>query len=121
MKTIFMTKAQHEAWDSDLRDNGHLQGKGMLETPDGKYCCLGRLQVVLDGDVERCEGGHSLCAPSARWLESHGISFLNDGDPASAPFLESLGCSATLANDAGLCTFTTIADAIAECVEYTDE
>ena len=42
-----MKKEVAEKWIADLRANPDLQGKGYLEHND-KYCCLGRLCVVLD-------------------------------------------------------------------------
>ena len=57
MKTIRMAKATLDKWLAALRSGKYTQGKGALETKDifGKitHCCLGVLQIELDGEVER--------------------------------------------------------------------
>lgn len=42
-----MKKDIADKWVADLRAHPELQGRGALETDDGKFCCLGRLHVVL--------------------------------------------------------------------------
>lgn len=39
-------------WVDDLRAHPELQGKMYMKTPDGKFCCLGRLcQLAIDNGV----------------------------------------------------------------------
>lgn len=119
MKTIFMTRAQHEAWDKALRSNEYKQGKYTLrERRDGVYfyCCLGVLEHCLTRQVEDAH------APTLEWLENHGIRFVGGVSTIMAynvPTLPTLECFASVANDNGR-TFVEIADAIAECIEYIE-
>lgn len=145
MKTIYMKRADWEKWDSALRSGKYQQCEGTLTNGEG-FCCLGVLEQVLDGDVER-DAGWEGCArkdrepfdiPSKPWLADHGITFLGK-DPnaetpstggARNPYLPKLGTSAASANDDtdydpafGLRfnnNFIAIADAIADAVEFTD-
>lgn len=41
-----MNKDLTHQWATDLRANPDLQGRSNLETPDGKFCCLGRLCAI---------------------------------------------------------------------------
>lgn len=117
--TIVMPKSIRRKWLNALRSGKYKQGKGALEK-DGKYCCLGVLQCVVDGDVERSSKGGSLGFPSGKWLKKNAIYF---GDSSSDPSLPSLGKNparyplcASEANDGNhdkhRRRFTTIADAI---------
>ena len=122
MKTIFMKKADWEKWDASLRSDKYKQGVRALEavTMGGKFhCCLGVLEHCLDGEVEMDADGD---VPSKRWLDEHGILFTaEDNRKTSDPLLPGLACTATTANDNRGRSFIQIADAIKECVEFTDE
>jgi hypothetical protein len=144
-KTILMRKADHEKWDAALRSGEYQQGKGRLETKDKKFCCLGVLQMALDGKVEMeyNSDGESVGSrgyPTNEWKEEHGVVFrdYNSNDElqsnpsyASAPYLNAFKASADVVNDSTRCdeqcneihlhNFVQIADAIKEMVEYTDE
>ena len=143
-KTILMRKADHEKWDAALRSGEYKQGKGRLETSDKKYCCLGVLQMVLDGKVETeynsdGENVGSRGYPSKEWKAEHGVVFkdydsngeLQMNQSASAPYLHAFKTSADVVNDSTrfdeqcneshLSNFVQIADAIKDMVEYTDE
>lgn len=119
-KTIFMTREQHQKWDAALRSGKYQQGRGLLQTSDGRFCCLGVLEHCLTGEVEQLEVDDFVQLPSPEWRAAHGIRFVNkDHDNVGSPELPTLGCSAATANDHGGYTFVEIADAIAEAVEYT--
>lgn len=125
MKTIFMTREQHEKWDKALRSGDYTQGGLSLRaraTGGGyTYCCLGVLQHCLTGEVEMSNMGMSLSLPTCDWLDSHNITFVaRDRECSNSPYLPVLNSSADKANDVGV-SFVKIADAIMECVEYTDE
>jgi hypothetical protein len=101
-KTIRMPRAIWEAWEAGLTDPNVKQATGVLF--DGKgYCCLGVLQKVVDGEVERLTEemlkavleedptaltrvGDSALAPTIKWLKSKGIQFWNQcGTDSSIP------------------------------------
>lgn len=120
-KTIKMTRDQHAKWDTGLRSGEYQQGMFNLCTYDGKHCCLGVLQAVLDGDVERSADGSALPLPSKQWLDAHGIVFLDDnGHKQCYPFLHEYQRSAVGVNDALEKSFVEIADAINNAVEYIE-
>jgi hypothetical protein len=119
MKTIHMPEKTWERWDAALRGGEYKQGIGRLQTIGGEFCCLGVLQMCLDGHVERDEVGDPKGLPSYVWLEEHEITFLNfDGRLRSAPYLPKLKATADDANDRRGNNFVEIADAIADCVEF---
>ena len=123
MKTIRMKRADWQKWDEALRSGRYVQGTGQLRKVDPlgqvRHCCLGVLEAVLDGKVE------AQALPSPYWLKSHGIEFKGWSMLDSlmewhvAPYLPAFGCDAVEANDQFV-PFTTIADAIAEAVEFID-
>ncbi len=134
-KTIRMPKKLWKKWDKALRGGTYMQGKNTLYNPEtARFCCLGVLQhIATGGEVELNDytTDQFAACPSLEWLDSNGIQFLtNKGDRTDNPALPSLGnridrgtitvpyCAVT-ANDAGK-KFTTIADAIARHVEFTD-
>jgi hypothetical protein len=137
MKTIRMPRDKWEKWDAALRSGRYFQGQGRLETAQGGHCCLGVLQMALDGRVERydvddTEGedhgdrtdgqkNEAFDFPSKTWLQRHGIDFKSDESTSYNPYLPSLGCNASEANDDKGYDFIQIADAIKECVEFTEE
>lgn len=114
IKTIRMPAAMLAATLAALRSGKFEQGKGKLCTSfplpgiPNRYCCLGVMQMAIDGETEK-EG-----LPSRAWLESKGIVFrgetiLTFEELAGtdmywrAPYLPDLRCSAWEANDIG-CT-----------------
>jgi hypothetical protein len=119
MKTIHMLKETWERWDAALRSGKYRQGIGRLQTNDGEFCCLGVLQMCLDGHVEQDEVGDPKGLPSLEWLEEHEITFLNfDGVSRASPYLPKLKATADDANDRRGKNFIEIANAIADCVEF---
>lgn len=93
------------------------------EDGSSSYCCLGVLQVVADGKVQTHDerstdtGGDDDELPTRKWLEAHGIVFLDSNKKASCnPHLPTLDKAAAEANDAGF-SFVRIADAIEDTLE----
>jgi len=113
--TIRMPKESLDKWLAALRSGTYPQGFGLMEK-NGKFCCLGVLQQVLAGEVERHACGTAVGVPSEAWLAKHRIRFLDSRPDHGNPFLPSLGMSAACANDHKH-TFTQIADAIEACAE----
>lgn len=146
MKTIFMSKADWQKWDTALRSGEYRQVSDALHDPmTGGYCCLGVLQQCLTGSVEsedQNQVGNTENddgdpedfdnLPSFGWLTDHHVRFLDStGSIMRQPFLAKLGMQAAVANDRVVCSsddgscdrvydFTKIADAIADAVEFTD-
>lgn len=122
MKTIRMPQAMLNATLAALRSGEYKEGTGHL-CRNGAYCCLGVMQMAIDGEVE------NLQLPSQRWLKSKGISFVGAAPAGEScnPYLPTLGCSAADANDYGpICTngrqhnpatFAEIADAWEDAAE----
>lgn len=112
MKTIFMPEELKNKWVKALRSGMYEQGRKALKTKDGKYCCLGVLQMVCTGRVQT-ENKKPVGLPTPNWLKLKNINFKSKGGNLrrSDPFLDSLNRRAAEANDAGL-TFDQIADAI---------
>jgi hypothetical protein len=125
MKTIRMPKETLAKWLEGLRSGKYKQVYGALRNrvlgKDGEptkeigYCCLGVLQMVVDGKVEEAVGG----TPSRDWLERNKIHFDNIYNPSqfathTAPFINIGGkwMHAAEANDTYNCPFDDIADAI---------
>lgn len=57
-----------EDWKKDLLENGHLQGKYVLKSTDGKFCCLGRLvELITHGewsdDIDPANGVRGVLPP----------------------------------------------------------
>jgi hypothetical protein len=116
-KTIRMPKALLDKWLAALRSGEFKQCDGRL-ADNGGFCCLGVLQCVADGDVERSEyGGVAHHYPSEHWLHVHSVQFLTEnGMDTWTPHLPALEKCASDANDDGK-TFAEIADAIEACAE----
>jgi hypothetical protein len=136
-KTIFMPKATWEKWDAALRSGEYKQGYAALRDGNGGYCCLGVLQHCLTGEVETMASGMAEALPTELWLKQHCIEFSSRTQPkgmAINPDLPKLNTNAASANDGeeqydnesgdttiiGNFTFVEIADAIKECVQFTD-
>jgi hypothetical protein len=116
-KTIRMPKELLDKWLAALRGGEYKQAKSRLSDESG-YCCLGLLQVMACGDVERYENGESKHYPSTEWLGTQSIEFVdhNVDGPGWTPYLPTLDNVASNANDDGK-TFAEIADAIEACAE----
>lgn len=126
--TIHMPKEMLEKWLAALRSGKYKQATGALEK-DGGYCCLGVLQMCVDGKVEMyyasgagVSGAEGL--PTTEWLQSNSIAFSayagNGPDQrAREPYLPTLNLAASTANDGDSenrqYTFAQIADAIEAC------
>ena len=66
-------KAEDKAkWLESLRSGEYEQIDGTL-CRDGKYCCLGVLEVILDGRVEEKAEGVALGSPTCDFLDRHSI------------------------------------------------
>lgn len=66
-------KAEDKAkWLEALRSGEYKQTAETL-CHDGAYCCLGVLETVLDGDVEKDAQGRPLSAPTCDFLVRHNI------------------------------------------------
>lgn len=125
MKTIRMKKADWEKWDAALRSGKYLQGTGCLRY-ENAFCCLGVLQMCLDGAIQDNKGVLDSQLPSLQWLSAHDIAFDSldhaSGDAINrAPAIDIRGevDTAAMHNDDGKC-FHDIADAIKDAVEFTD-
>jgi hypothetical protein len=117
MKHIIMSEEHADKWLTALRSDEYEQGSSYLCSLDEKYCCLGLLQKVLDGNVETNCNGSPKSLPSKDWLAAHGITFLaDDGVIDIDPYLPYLEDTASYVNDAGA-TFNTIANAIEKTLE----
>jgi hypothetical protein len=104
-----MNRDNVKAWVDDLRANGHLQGGGVLESPDGKFCCLGRAAVLagcersVDNSRVNYDGRGGVAPPRvSEWLG------VNIGSLGSLP---RRGGLLSKLNDTGA-TFAEIADII---------
>lgn len=110
-KPIRMPKELKEKWFAALRSGEYQQGYGKLFDGTG-YCCLGVLQMVVDGKVEPQDAGICCLTPTDAWLSAHGISASREfrygyGHNMSAPWL----------NDHGRLTFPEIADTLEPYIE----
>lgn len=78
---IKMPKDMKQRWIDALRSGEYKQAQGALEK-DGGYCCLGVLQMVVDGEVETKElvdeWGNSYhtpyAIPSDEWCQRNKIA-----------------------------------------------
>jgi hypothetical protein len=107
--TIRMPKEMKRKWITALRSGEYKQGTGALKTDDGRYCCLGVLQMVVSGDVSRLEGRQPAAMPSKAWCAAHGITAYQWRCASPKNYLP-------VVNDTGH-TFTYIADLIEKHVE----
>jgi hypothetical protein len=126
-KTIKMPADLLAKWLVALRSGEYKQASGTLySASQNGYCCLGVLQMAVDGCVERkLEDGRPETAPTSDWLMGHGVEFLGPEEVSGAdPWLPILDgdaeggrASAMWANDSGGKSFPQIADAIEACAE----
>lgn len=131
--TIRMPCELGEKWLAALRSGEYKQGRGALYNAGTKgYCCLGVLLSVA-GETNEALATHNW--PNLEDMRKYGIEFRSSGGELCVckgdPFLPSLGLPATLANDGYGGTgaensflaypFPEIADAIEQCMEYTDK
>ena len=66
-------KAEDKAkWLEALRSGEYEQIDSTL-CADGRYCCLGVLETILDGDVEKDEMGMPQSSPTCDFLNRHSI------------------------------------------------
>lgn len=120
MRTILAPPDVIARWCAALRSGEYKQGRNCLyDEETGGYCCLGVLQMVLSGSIEREKSDDKNCAlqvPSEKWLQEHNIVFnehnkkLNPGNPI-LHLVDGRNISAAEANDGGV-SFIEIADAI---------
>lgn len=122
VKTIRMKRAHWKAWDALLNSGKFIQGRGRLCTETRislAYCCLGILQIAIDGKIE----DKKYVVPTMEWLDRNDITFLSSDGPApektNNPYLPKIGRTAASAND-NFFTFEEIAKAIKDTVEFTD-
>lgn len=115
-----MPKELSDKWLNALRSGKYQQGQDKLhQERNGQhyYCCLGVLQMEVLGCTSPTPNKEEVCSIGV--LREKGITFYDQGEIAGDPFLESLGESASDANDHGR-TFTEIADALEQEIEYTN-
>jgi hypothetical protein len=136
MSSMRMTAEQKARWLEALRSGKYKQGVSLLESSDPDtdakaYCCLGVLQMVLDGDVQRgagCDGRRrSYPLPTMQWYLDHDIDVVleddNDGpDVGISPIcsVDKPNCqnySYAYLNDSSGKTFSEIADLLEEDIE----
>lgn len=121
-----MPKEMKAKWLEALRSGKYPQGRDTLFDGYG-YCCLGVLQVAIDGTVEKGDDGSVLSYPTKYWCREKGVPLShNHRVYAGAPeILERLDppleidgylTCASEHNDAGH-SFDKIADAIEEQIE----
>lgn len=114
--TIRLPKKLLADWLAALRGGEYQQGRGRLER-DGNYCCLGVLEVVADGGVERFGTGDAVALPTIGWLLDHGVEFLDTrGKPAKDPIVWDARETLSGMNDTGI-SFERIAALIEEAAE----
>jgi hypothetical protein len=117
-KHIFMRRVDRDKWLAALRSGDYKQGRAKLMNSDGSYCCLGVLQMALDGCVEMVTGlNESQTYPTIHWLNEHNIVFRDErGSICRNPFFSRTDTHADTLNDHRRMTFLQIADEIeAEC------
>lgn len=73
---IRMKRKDKEAWLKALREETYPKGIGALKDFDGGYCCIGVLQMVLDGKVETDCCGDPRGMPTKNWWVEKGVSTL---------------------------------------------
>lgn len=129
LKTIRMPEASWKKWEAALLDPESKQGLGALQcTETGGYCCLGLLQKVVDGDVERfSQDDESLSVPTFEWLVRNGIEFYSQSMTTRVhapevlltytPAGDSRWDDVTALNDADRLTFPQILDMMRPHVE----
>ena len=71
--TMRMPRIIKEKWLEGLRSGQFQKGIGQLMTNEGKFCCLGVLQMVADGKIDDSEGNPRPALPIIRWYEEHNI------------------------------------------------
>jgi hypothetical protein len=113
--SITMPRELGESWVAALRSGDFEQSTGYLENA-GKYCCLGVLQMVADGECQQTDRhGDEIFLPTPDWCADHNIWIkTNDSNPQIS-LLDDEGnefiIEAAEANDNGF-TFEQIADGI---------
>lgn len=118
---IRMPKTTLDLWLSALRNDEYEQTTGALEDEvlddageiiGNAYCCLGVLQMVVDGQVELNQFDAPEGLPTQAWLKRHGIEFMDSNlQTARSPYLAAREETADGLNDMGV-PFAAIADAI---------
>lgn len=116
-KTIFMPKKAFNKWIKGLQSGKYKQGTGTLCDSEGKMCCLGVLQHVLEGEVENDE------LPSYDFLKRNKIKFSNEyynalTEPRGGVSPALTGGTADELNDAKL-SFKQIAQRLKSRVQFT--
>ena len=150
MKTVKMPEVLARKWWAALRSGEFQQTEGRLHRTESGgcddwgqeyvpgYCCLGVLQHVLDGQVQKDVAGQAIGLPTQGWCQTHGITFYTQAsgvcqhDPLLGdvleggvwmqcvdPYLPTLEANASVANDELHSTFAEIADALEACTEFT--
>lgn len=111
MKMPAETKAK---WLEALRSGEYKQGTQALKTEDGNYCCLGVLEMVCEGQVERTLGtsGH----PDGRIAVMPTSAFYTRNNINASLETFSPGVLSEM-NDVGKLSFADIADYIEQNVE----
>lgn len=128
-KTFRIKKEDLDKWLTALRSGEYKQGYGSLQDQNGGYCCLGVLQMALDGEVERTSrfvpGNYkpANACPSAAWAAQKGIYDLSDSAAESVLRFSAFNpiimhnLRAAPANDCRQYNFCQIADMIEASAE----
>ena len=66
-----------ERWIAALRSGEYAQTTSILCNDQGGYCCLGVLQMVAEGEVERFPDTTARALPSDAFLVRHGSKRMN--------------------------------------------
>jgi hypothetical protein len=133
---ISMSAAHKEAWLTALRSGEYKQGINSLcninvETGNASYCCLGVLQKVISGEVEKFEDGTSKGLPSIDWLRDNGIQFgkrvNNPTTTASLPMPtvgwyqnHGISCDGSLFGESASCAGLTVSIVASDNVTSSD-
>lgn len=120
MKTTRMPKELKEKWMAALRSGEYEQGRDILHDGKGAYCCMGVLQMVVDGEVEVSPFYPDKASgyPSPEWLERNGIiCLLNTGWAENETDILLGDHKASVWNDKHNMSFPEIATIIDEYVE----
>lgn len=70
-----MPQSIKDKWVAALRSGEYKQGQRFLcDDTTGSYCCLGVLEVITDGEVERNSDGESRGLPTQEFYDRYDIT-----------------------------------------------
>lgn len=79
-----MTQEVKDKWVAALRSGEYVQGRDTLRTYDGKYCCLGVLQMCTKGKVDMVEEVYGEAQPAV----FPDIKYWKELDPSFTPEMQ---------------------------------